>query len=160
MTESSAEETHDSILGGALRLYQPRRGYRFSVEAVLLARFAAARPAARVLELGAGCGVVALIYAALARPREVVAMEIQPALAALIARNAALNDLGMVRAVCADLRSRRALDAAAGGFDLVVANPPFRARSSGRESPLPGRRLAPAQPAPPPPPLPPPPPPP
>src|SRR5260370_1732543 len=69
-------------------------------------------------------------------------MEIQPALAALIARNAALNHLGMVRAICADLRSRRALDAAAGGFDLVLANPPFRARSSGRESPLPGRRLA------------------
>src|SRR5512146_1622721 len=126
-----AEETLDSILGGALRLYQPRRGYRFSVEAVLLARFAAARPAARVLELGAGCGVVALIYAALARPREVVAMEIQPALAALIARNASLNGLGMVRAVCADLRSRGALDAAA-GFDLVLANPPFRARQSGR----------------------------
>ena len=141
MTESIAEETLDSILDGALRLYQPRRGYRFSVEAVLLARFAAARPAARVLELGAGCGVVALIYAALARPREVVALEIQPALAALIARNAALNDLGIVRAVCADLRSRRALDAA-GGFDLVLANPPFRARLSGRESPLPGRRLA------------------
>src|SRR5258708_544383 len=145
MTKSIAEETLDSILGGALRLYQPRRGYRFSVEAVLLARFAAARPAGRVLELGAGCGVVALIYAALARPREVVAMEIQPALAALIARNAALNDLGMVRAVCADLRSRRALDAAAGGFDLVVANPPFRARLSGRESPLPGRRPAPGE---------------
>jgi tRNA1Val (adenine37-N6)-methyltransferase len=141
MTESIAEETLDPILGGALRLYQPRRGYRFSVEAVLLARFAAARPAARVLELGAGCGVVALIYAALARPREVVAIEIQPALAALIARNAALNGLAMVRAVCADLRSRRALDAAT-GFDLVLANPPFRARSSGRESPLTGRRLA------------------
>src|SRR6202030_4401649 len=67
-------ETLDSILGGALCLYQPRRGYRFSVEAVLLARFAAARPTARVLELGAGCGVVALIVAACVRPREVVAV--------------------------------------------------------------------------------------
>src|ERR1700730_9880207 len=141
-TEPIAEETLDSILGGAMRLYQPRRGYRYSVEAVLLARFAAARPAARVLELGAGCGVVALIVAACVRPREVVAMEIQPALAALIARNSALNDLGMVRAVCADLRSRRALDAAAGGFDLVLANPPFRARLSRGESPLPCPRLA------------------
>ena len=125
MTESIAEETLDSILGGALRLYQPRRGYRFSVEAVLLARFAAARPAARVLELGAGCGVVALIYAALARPREVVALEIQPALAALIARNAALNDLGIVRAVCADLRSRRALDAAAAASTWCSPTRPF-----------------------------------
>ena len=142
MIESNAEETLDSILGGALRLYQPRRGYRFSVDSVLLARFAAARPAARVLELGAGCGVVALIYAALIKPREVVAIEIQPTLAGLIARNASLNGLGMVRALCADLRSHRALGAATGGFDLVLANPPFRARASGRESPLAGRRLA------------------
>ncbi len=142
MTEPTTEETLDSILGGALRLYQPRRGYRFSVESVLLARFAATRPAASVLELGAGCGVVALTFAALARPREVVALEIQAGLAALTARNAALNGLTMVRAVCADLRSRRALDAPAGGFDLVLANPPFRARHSGRESPLAGRRLA------------------
>ncbi len=140
--EPITAETLDSILGGALCLYQPRRGYRFSVEAVLLARFAAARPAARVLELGAGCGVVSLIFAALARPREVIAMEIQPELAALIPRNAALNELRMVRAVCADLRSRRAIDAARGGFDLVLANPPFRARQSGRESPLAGRRVA------------------
>ncbi len=141
-TEPSAPETLDSILSGALRLYQPRRGYRFSVEAVLLARFAAVRPAARVLELGAGCGVVALLVAALARPREVVALEIQPALAALVERNAALNGLGMVRAVCADLRNRRALGAVPGNFDLVLANPPFRARQSGHESPHAGRRLA------------------
>jgi len=142
MAISKAQETLDPILGGALRLYQPARGYRFSLEAILLARFAAARGAARVLELGAGCGVVALIYSLLARPREVVAVEIQPALAALIERNAALNGMANVRAVCADLRSRRALTAAPGGFDLVLANPPFRARDSGRESPQAGRRLA------------------
>ena len=135
------------ILGGALRLYQPRRGYRFSVDSVLLARFAAARPAARVLDLGAGCGVVALIYAALVKPHEVIALELQPALAALIARNVSLNGLGMVRAICGNLRNRSALGTAAGGFDLVLANPPFRARLSGRESPLAGRRLARGEPA-------------
>ena len=125
-----------------MRLYQPRRGYRFSVEAVLLARFATARPAARVLELGAGCGVVALIVAALAQPRELVALEIQPALVELIERNAALNGFGMIRTVCADLRSHRALGGASGNFDLVLANPPFHARQSGRESLHAGRRLA------------------
>jgi len=142
-TQPVAEETLDSILGGALRLYQPCRGYRFSLEAVLLARFAAARRAPRVLELGAGCGVVALIYAALTKPREVVAMEIQPVLAAMITRNAELNHLDAVRSLCADLRRPRALASPrAGSFDLVLANPPFRARQSGRESPFIGRRLA------------------
>ena len=135
MSQSIAEETLDTILGGALRLYQPRRGYRFSVEACAAGPLRRRAPAARVLEFGAGCGVVALIYAALARPREVVALKFSPR-RRLIARNAALNDLAMVRAVCTDLRARRVLGAAAGGFDLVLANPPFRARMSGRESPL------------------------
>lgn len=140
--QPTVDETLDSILGGAMRVYQPRRGYRFSVEAVLLGRFAGARRGDRVLELGAGCGVVGLMIAAASKPSEVVAVEIQPALAALIGRNAELNGIANVRVVCADLRNPRTPDKAAGGFDLVVANPPFRARASGRESPEPGRRIA------------------
>lgn len=131
--------TLDSILGGRLRLYQPADGYRFSFDAVLLARFIRARRRDRVLELGAGCGVVSITVAALEKPRQVVALELQPALATLIARNAALNELSNVWAVCADLR-RPVLKAAR--FDLVIANPPYRALRRGRESPKYSRRIA------------------
>lgn len=142
MIEPAGDETLDAILGGAIRLFQPRRGYRFSVEAVLLGRFATARADERVLELGAGCGVVALILARIGAPREVVALELQPVLAALVDRNAELNELTCVRTIRGDVRNRRALGKVESGFDLVVANPPFRARQSGRESPDPGRRAA------------------
>lgn len=140
--EAAKDETRDSILGGGLTVIQPRRGYRFSVEAILLARFVRPRAGARILELGAGCGVVALIIAALFKPKEVVAVEVQPAMVALIRRNAELNGLGEVRAVCADIRRSRLAGLAAGTFDLVVANPPFRAEGRGRESPDLGRRIA------------------
>ena len=33
-----SDETLDTILGGALSVVQPRDGYRFSVESILLAR--------------------------------------------------------------------------------------------------------------------------
>ena len=135
-------ETVDSILGGSLRLIQPRRGYRFSVDAIVLARFIQPRPGARILELGAGCGVIAILAAALYSPREVDAVEIQHELATLIARNAALNNLPMVRAVAADLRARSIPGVAPAGFDLVIANPPYRAAGSGRRSPDAGRDLA------------------
>src|SRR5260221_10983100 len=98
MTNSS-DDTCDSILGGRLTVIQPRRGYRFSVEAILLGSFARANSSDRVLELGAGCGVISIMIAALARPREVVALELQPLLAEMIARNASLNDLNSVRSV-------------------------------------------------------------
>ena len=95
-----------------------------------------------MLELGAGCGVVAIVMAALYRPREVVAIEIQPPLAAMIARSAAINGIESVNAVCADLRQRKIAGVEPASFDLVVANPPYRAAAAGRENPDRGRRLA------------------
>src|SRR5271163_4963130 len=100
-------ETRDTILDGSITLIQPRHGYRFSVEAILLGRFARASSRDRVLELGAGCGVVSIMIAALYRTRAVVAIEIQPQLAAMIDRNAALNELESVHGVCADLRQKK-----------------------------------------------------
>lgn len=141
MTANSSGETRDTILGGSLALIQPKHGYRFSVEAILLGRFVHASMRERVLELGAGCGVISIMIASICRPREVVAVEIQAVLAEKIARNAALNDLESVRAIRADLRDKIAgLEPAS--FDLVVANPPYRATSAGRENPDRGRRIA------------------
>jgi tRNA1Val (adenine37-N6)-methyltransferase len=141
MTTTSSKTT-DSILGGRLRLIQPRHGYRFSVDALLLGRFIRPRPGARILELGAGCGVISLIAAALYTPREVVAVEVQEELAAMAGRNAELNHLTAVRAVASDIRARTIAGANPGAFDLVIANPPYRAHGSGRRSPTPGRDLA------------------
>jgi tRNA1Val (adenine37-N6)-methyltransferase len=135
-------ETIDSILGGALTLVQPRNGYRFSIDSILLGRFVRARPRDRVLELGAGCGVISVMIAALWRPREIVAIEIQPDLAEMATRNAAANGFDGLRVINADLLARRIDGVAAASFDLVVANPPYRALRSGRASPNPGRRIA------------------
>jgi len=87
-----------------------------------------------VLDLGAGCGVVSVIIAALWRPREIVAIEIQPELAALAERNAALNQLDSIRVINGDLRTRRSGGLTPASFDVVVANPPYRRLRSGRQS--------------------------
>jgi tRNA1Val (adenine37-N6)-methyltransferase len=47
-----------------------------------------------------------------------------------------------VRAVAADLRAPAIAGLNAGTFDLVIANPPYRASGSGRRSPIAGRDLA------------------
>jgi tRNA1Val (adenine37-N6)-methyltransferase len=142
MTINEANETCDSILGGRIRVIQPRKGYRFSVDALLVARFVRVRARDRVLELGAGSGVVSMCVAALYGPREVVALEMEPALVAMARRGAELNGLGSMRAIAADLRERRIQGIAANSFDLVIANPPYRAVATGRQSPIPARRVA------------------
>jgi tRNA1Val (adenine37-N6)-methyltransferase len=60
----------------------------------------------------------------------------------MILRSAAINDLKSVHAVCADLRQKKIAGVEPASFDLVVANPPYRAAASGRESPNHGRRVA------------------
>jgi len=138
----SDTETVDTILGGGLTIVQPVCGYRFSIDAILLGRFARPRQRDRVLELGAGCGVVSVIIAALTHSREIVAIELQPELAAMARRNAALNRIETVTAICADLRARRIDGVAAASFDYLAANPPYRARRTGRQSPNASRRIA------------------
>ena len=142
MTTNSSNETRDTILDGSITLIQPKHGYRFSIEAILLARFIHVRAPDRVLELGAGCGVVSIMMATLYRPREVVAIEIQPLLAEMISRSAAINGLKSVRAVCGDIRQKKITCVEPASFDLVVANPPYRATAAGRENPDHGRRIA------------------
>ncbi len=108
----------------------------------MLGRFVRASSRDRVLELGAGCGVVSIMIAALYRPRAVVAIEIQPQLAAMLAGNAGINGLESVHGVCADLRRKKIAGVEPASFDLVVANPPYRAAAAGRENPDHGRRVA------------------
>jgi len=101
----------------------------------LLGRFVRASTRERVLELGAGCGVISIMLASIYGPREVVAVEIQPQLAEMIARNAAMNELERVRAISEDIRQKTIAGVEPASFDLVIANPPYRATSSGRENP-------------------------
>jgi tRNA1Val (adenine37-N6)-methyltransferase len=134
-------QTVDTILNGTLTIVQPACGYRFAIDSILLARFARPRRHARVLELGAGCGVVSIVLAALHDPKEVVAVEFQPRLAAMIAHNAGLNRIAVLRGICADVQAPIA-ELTPASFDCVVANPPYRAARRGRESPIPERRVA------------------
>lgn len=131
-------ETLDELTGYDLRLVQPRHGYRFSVDPLLLADFAGVRRGEKVIDLGTGCGVIPFL---LARIEEcaVTGVEFQPTMAQIAARNVVLNDLsGRVEIVEEDvisLKARFPVDS----FDLVVSNPPYRRPGTGKVSPRAGR---------------------
>ncbi len=116
--------TEDFLLGGRVVLHQPRDGLRAGHDAVLLAASVPARPGETVLELGCGAGAAFLCLAARVPGLAIVAVEREPALAALARENAARNRLSGVTVIegdVADPALRKALPRAAHGF----ANPPF-----------------------------------
>jgi tRNA1(Val) A37 N6-methylase TrmN6 len=132
-----SDETWDSIGTANVQVVQRRRGYRFTLDGVLLAAFAAqeGQKEGRVLELGAGSGVVSFLLARQFGRGPVDALELQPAVYQRLVSGVAANSLeGRVRPMLGDLREARTLFAA-GGYGLVVSNPPFRPASSGVRSP-------------------------
>jgi tRNA1Val (adenine37-N6)-methyltransferase len=136
--------TVDSICRGELFLEQPRRGYRFNVDAVILASFAERaldHPAREVVDLGAGVGVVGLLLARRWPESHVTLLELQPRLAELAESNVARNGLeGRVSVRCADLRDLRSWPETSP--DLVVSNPPFFKAGASRPSSDPERSIA------------------
>lgn len=133
--------TEDALLGGRVRLLQPRRGYRVAVDAVLLAAAIPATAGERVLDLGAGVGSVGLCLALREPGCTVTGIELQPFLAALAERNAALNGLeARVRTIVHDLAAP--LPAGLGLFDHVATNPPYLAAAVADPSPDPAKALA------------------
>lgn len=133
----------DRLDFAALTIRQPAWGYRFSIDAVLLADFAAPLCGETALDLGTGCGVVLLLLARL-RPslRRGVGVEIQASLWKFARGNFEENGLSdRLTAVHADFR-RAAAGAADGRFDLVVSNPPYVRVGEGRRNPDPQKETA------------------
>lgn len=83
-----------------------------------------------------------MILTTLHNPREIAAIEIQPRMVSMIRRSAELNGLKSIHAVEADLRSRSIAGLEPASFDLVIANPPWRAGGAGRECPEHERRIS------------------
>jgi tRNA1Val (adenine37-N6)-methyltransferase len=131
--------TVDTLLGGRVTVLQPARGFRTSLDPLLLAAFVA-QPYGRFLDIG--CGTGALSFALLARDAGAsgVAVELQAPLADLAREGLARNGW----AARLDVRAGdvRALDLPAASFDLVVTNPPFRLVGQGTQSPHQTRLLS------------------
>ncbi|MBI1779155.1 MAG: methyltransferase [Proteobacteria bacterium] len=134
-------ESEDRLLGGRVRLTQPKAGYRAAIDPVLLAAAVEAEPGESVLDLGIGAGAAALCLAARVPGLRIVGLEVQSELARLARLNAALNGIDDLTVFDGSLRDPP--PALAGQrFDHVIANPPYLEAERASEGPSPGKRAA------------------
>ena len=114
-------------------LLQPQGSFRFSLDALLLASFLKPGQGGRLLDLGTGCGVVALAMLCRYPEVEAVGVDVQPELAMAARVNAERLGLGRrFTVLCRDLTALEPPLQGAGTFSLVLANPPYRQRRCGR----------------------------
>lgn len=128
-------ETIDAVFGGKFKILQKADGYRFSIDAVLLASFVRSSKNDKVLDLGTGSGILAVILAGTDRCMSASGVEVQDELVDMAKRNVLINGLeGRVDVLQGDVKSIETL-VGPGEFDVVVFNPPYRKIKSGRINP-------------------------
>lgn len=144
--EDKTEElvSENSLFGGDLKCFQAIKGYRFSVDSVLISHFVSVREKDRILDLGTGCGIIMLIllYRWGKRISNIVGIEFQHNLAILARKNLQVNGFQTIGQIIeGDVKNLASL-VAPESFDVIVCNPPFYGHGSGRQSSNDEARLA------------------
>lgn len=125
--ELTPDKKIEDLMVGGLKIIQSKKLYRFTSDAVLLARFPERR-FSKVLDLCAGSGVVGLHYYGEFGADKLTFVEIQKDLADCCNQSIQLNDLQSVAEVYnEDLKE---FDGK-GFYDAVFCNPPYKKADSG-----------------------------
>ena len=121
--EIREDEVIDTIISPRLKVIQKRKGPKFAVDAVLLARFAKVSSGDKVVDLGTGTGVIPLILAYTTGAGRIIGVEIQRELVNMARRSVLLNGF-QERISILEGDVRRVADLLpAGRFDVVTCNP-------------------------------------
>ncbi|MBL8671512.1 MAG: methyltransferase [Alphaproteobacteria bacterium] len=126
--------TTDSLLGGRVRIRQPRHGFRAAIDPVLLAAAVEARPGERALELGCGTGAALLCLAVRCSATSILGIDSDVDLVALARASVALNELEHRATVEAGDVTALPGAASPASFDHVLMNPPFHDRARSRSA--------------------------
>lgn len=129
------------FLTGEWRLFQKRRGHRWSLDDLVTAWVAARHGeelrARRALDLGCGLGSVLMMVAWRLADADVTGIEAQADRAAMGRRSIRFNGVeARCRIVDGDIRDEAVLPADA-RFELITGTPPYFPRGTGTESGLP-----------------------
>ena len=142
MADEEDITTVDSLFQGRIKVIQKKKGYRFSVDAAILAHHVPLKPLDIAVDLGTGCGVIPLILSLRTTSAHIYGIEIQKELAELASKNIQLNAMeGNITVVHGDIKDFRAF-LTPGTVDVVFSNPPYRKLHSGRINPEAERAVA------------------
>ncbi|MCE5194238.1 MAG: tRNA1(Val) (adenine(37)-N6)-methyltransferase [Nitrospiraceae bacterium] len=143
------ELTLDTIAN--IKLYQHKKGYRFSVDALILYSFVNLLRSEKIVDLGAGSGIIGILLAKKFLNSEITLIELQEKLSKLAQKNIKLNELDKrVEILNFDIKKISSSSSEhddnmlvnANSYDLVVSNPPFRRTQTGFISPVDEKAVA------------------
>jgi tRNA1Val (adenine37-N6)-methyltransferase len=127
--------TTDSFCNGRIQIRQSRDGYRFSIDAVIIASHAEPCAGDTVLDLGTGCGIIPLMLAFRHPNIRIYGIEIQENLADLASLNVKSNRMEERIVILRQDMKTLKCGMIPGPVNMAVSNPPYRKVCSGRINP-------------------------
>lgn len=136
MEKFSVDDAHQ------LKISQPEKGYRFSLDPLMLAAHIRPKGDETVMDLGCGCGIISLTLARKYPNLKITGIEIQEELYDFARKNILANGFGKnIHVLHKDIRTLQ-LSRIDPGADIIVSNPPYKKLGTGRINPDPQKAMA------------------
>lgn len=130
--ELKENERIDDLEYKGLKIIQNKEWFCFGMDSVILANFAKKeKKGSKILDLGTGTGIIAILLSKKVENSKITAIEIQKEVAEMAQRSVKLNDLEeSVKIVNEDIKNilRKSGQAK---FDVVITNPPYKKKETG-----------------------------
>ncbi|EES92343.1 SAM-dependent methyltransferase [Clostridium botulinum D str. 1873] len=128
-------ETLDDLQLNGIHVIQKKDGFRFGIDAVLLANFAKVKNGDRVVDLCSGTGIVPFIIAGKTKASNITGIEIQRDMTEMANRSTKFNKLqDKIEFICEDLTNINNIKKISKA-DVVTVNPPYKLCNSGIVNP-------------------------
>lgn len=128
-------EAIDDLQLKGLHLIQKKSGFRFGVDAVLLADFANVKRKHKVIDICTGTGIIPFLLLGKYEPESIVGLEIQDDMVEMAERSVKLNGVEeKISFVNGDLKDKKLLSEL-GRFDVLTVNPPYKLNNAGIVNP-------------------------
>lgn len=129
------DESLDDLELKGIKIIQKKYGFRFGVDAVLLANFANVRKGFRVIDMCTGTGIVPFIIAGKTEASSITGIEIQSDMVEMAKRSVELNNLkDRMEFIHGDLKDKNLLKSIEKA-NVVTVNPPYKLGGAGIKNP-------------------------
>lgn len=125
------DETLDDLTKFNRKIIQKKDGFRFAIDAVLLANFLNIKKKSIMIDIGTGTGIMPLLLVDNPKIEKIYGIEIQEEIAKMAKRTVNINDLGeKIEIVKEDFNNINF------NFkvDIIVTNPPYIKKENGKIS--------------------------
>ncbi|NLK63103.1 MAG: methyltransferase [Fusobacteria bacterium] len=131
MIEIHDDETLDTLNKVNKKIIQKKYGFRFAIDAVLIANFLELKNIKTILDIGTGTGIIPLLLSEEKNINKIYGVEIQENIANMALRSIKLNNLSeKIEIINSDIKD---IDKNI-SVDLIVSNPPYMKLDEGKIS--------------------------